>query len=262
MTQCFGLRVTGRGARASVLGLMDVSRIREARETVLEQERFQRELPLPEGDGDQGSGGLGDLLGGDFTVGDDGSIELREDYRGGGEGGGGEDASSTDILDELGKGLDLDIPTWLGDISRILLWVVIGVAVALALMWLVKAVVERGESSQRDARRKADGDTDASALPLPDPEALAAAGRFEEAVHALLLHALAHLGERPEIALAPSWTSREILRRVSLEEGPRGALSELVQSVERCHFGGRPAERADFEQCRSYARALQREARP
>lgn len=92
--------------------------------------------------------------------------------------------------------------------------------------------------------------------PLPDPELLAREGRFGDAVHALLLHALAAVARRRRTPVPASWTSREVLRDLDLPAEPRGALGELVAAVERYLFAGLPLGADDWERCRGAYRRL------
>jgi hypothetical protein len=82
---------------------------------------------------------------------------------------------------------------------------------------------------------------------IDDAAALAAEGRFGEAVHALLLRtfeALAH-----QAALPRALTSREILARVPLQPTAHAALAELVSAVEITQFGGAEADATDYARC-------------
>jgi hypothetical protein len=79
----------------------------------------------------------------------------------------------------------------------------------------------------------------AAAAPLDEPEELAAAGRFAEAVHRLLLRVLATLAPTLTPRAARGTTSREIVPRVP-DPPRREALRELVDTVERSRFGARP----------------------
>lgn len=92
-----------------------------------------------------------------------------------------------------------------------------------------------------------------------DPEALAAQGRFAEAIHALLLRALRGLA-RALGGFARGLTSREIVPRAPAG-APRAALEELVAAVERHEFGAQPLSAADFERCASAAALLPAGAR-
>lgn len=86
--------------------------------------------------------------------------------------------------------------------------------------------------------------------PLDDAGALAAAGRFDAAVHLLLLHALATLHVDGQRLPAP-WTSREAVEGATIAPEGREALRALIRTVEWSLFGGRPAGPDD------YARALE-----
>lgn len=85
--------------------------------------------------------------------------------------------------------------------------------------------------------------------PLDEAEQLAAAGRFSEAIHFILLRFLAELRHRANLAIADSLTSREILRKDALPPPTREALGILIGAVELCHFGGRRADEKLFRHC-------------
>src|SRR5262249_38684250 len=76
--------------------------------------------------------------------------------------------------------------------------------------------------------------------PLPDPEALAGAGRYAEAIHAVWLRTLAELAARQRLSLPPSQTTREIAAAGPASAQARPALRALVGAVEESLFGGRP----------------------
>ena len=91
--------------------------------------------------------------------------------------------------------------------------------------------------------------------PLPladlDADALAAEGRFADAVHVLLLRALRDVA-RARGEFARGITSREVVSRVD-DGAARAALAELVAAVERHEFGARDLGAADFESARAAA---------
>lgn len=86
-------------------------------------------------------------------------------------------------------------------------------------------------------------------VPLDEVEALAAAGRHDEAVHLLLLRSMAAVA-RVTQALPASLTSREVLARAPLPAGAAEELAGLVDAVETSWFGGRPVGREGYEACR------------
>jgi hypothetical protein len=126
---------------------------------------------------------------------------------------------------------------------RILIWTGLAVVVALAISWLVTRL--RGRA--RDVAVEEGSAAAPLDVPLDSAERLAAAGRFAEAIHALLLETLAALSRAAQ--LAPSLTSREIVARVPLPERARDALVGLVLAVEISRFGGAPAGERDYRAC-------------
>ncbi len=137
---------------------------------------------------------------------------------------------------------DLSLPQ-LGFL-RFVLYAAVIVLVALAAVWLARLVVTRGE---RDVALAPEAAPAPLQVELEGPERLAAAGRWAEAIHALLLETLAALSRAAR--LAPSYTSREILERVRLPLPAREALEALVLAVEISRFGGVPAGEAEYRSC-------------
>lgn len=92
-------------------------------------------------------------------------------------------------------------------------------------------------------------ETQARAL-LEDVDALAAQGRFAEAVHLLLHRSIQDIhGKRPNL-VRPALTSRDISRLAALPERARAAFAAIARVVERSHFGGARVGAADFAECR------------
>jgi hypothetical protein len=115
------------------------------------------------------------------------------------------------------------------------------------------------------ARRGAWGDDEDGALAagprapevvLGAADELAAQGRFVEAMHVLLLQALAEIRRRLEEEFADSMTSREILRSKQLSDELRRPLRDVVARVEWTYFGEHPAARDDYLACRASFGAL------
>lgn len=132
----------------------------------------------------------------------------------------------------------------LGLVLRILAVLAAGALVSLAGGWLVRRL-RPGVADVAAAPAPApDG---AAAIPFASAEALAAAGRHGEAIHALLLDTLAALSRAAR--LAPSLTSREIVARVALPARARDALAGLVAAVEVSRFGGAAPGPEDYRAC-------------
>jgi hypothetical protein len=81
---------------------------------------------------------------------------------------------------------------------------------------------------------------------LDDADGLAAAGRFEEAIHLLLFRSIDDLRSRRPGAVKPALTSRDIAGLEVLPAAPRAAFASLARAVELTFFGGRPADAVAF----------------
>lgn len=90
---------------------------------------------------------------------------------------------------------------------------------------------------------------EAPAGPIDEAERLAAAGRYGEAIHVILLRFLSELRHAANVTIADSSTSREILRNAAVPPSLRGGLATVVGAVELCHFGGRDADEKLFRHC-------------
>lgn len=126
---------------------------------------------------------------------------------------------------------------------RILVWGALGVLAFLAIAWLVRRLAP----GARDVELAEPAGAAPVEIPIASAEALAAQGRFAEAIHALLLETLQALSRAAR--LAPSLTSREIVARVPLPAPARDALSGLVLAVEVSRFGGADAAEPDYRAC-------------
>lgn len=73
---------------------------------------------------------------------------------------------------------------------------------------------------------------------LSDAEALAAQGRFAEAVHLLLFRSISDIQEQRAGIIEKSLTAREIGALEDLPQTIRDALSPIIAIVERSFFGG------------------------
>jgi len=127
---------------------------------------------------------------------------------------------------------------------RFLLWAAVAVVLCLVAVWLVRRLTPAAAGDDPAALEPGAAPLD---VPLEGARALAAAGRYGEAIHALLLETLAALSRASR--LAPSLTSREILARVTLPSRAREALAALVLAVEVSHFGGAEPGEADYSAC-------------
>jgi len=140
---------------------------------------------------------------------------------------------------------------------KILLWAALAVAVIIAATWIAR----RLGLGARDVEAPAEAASAAPAVGIrvEGAEALAAQGRFAEAIHRLLLDTLEALSRAAR--LAPSLTSREIVSRVPLAPAAREALAGLVDAVEVSWFGGAVPGEGDYRRCLERFRAFVAHAR-
>jgi len=135
------------------------------------------------------------------------------------------------------------------------LWIVIGVAAAV-MLYAFRDLIPMLRSPQGDDWMSEEafgggGKAGSPAAALGAADELAAAGRFVEAMHVLLLQGLAAIRAGLHEEFADSLTSREILRRARLPDPGRTSLRDIVNRVELTYFGQYPAALADYEACRA-----------
>lgn len=141
-------------------------------------------------------------------------------------------------------------------VFTLLQWVLIAVAVVAIFALLAIVLREKFEPGIAKGVSGARMEPEVS-IPPSDPRALlacadelAAAGRFAEAMHCVLLAAMTLIGGGQAKKAADSLTSWELLRAASLPPPQLQALRELVVRVERAWFGKRPAEMDDYRYVR------------
>lgn len=174
-----------------------------------------------------------------------------------------------DLQTELPKDPTPEEPPFRLHVPEPFLWIAL-IGGAAALLYHLRDVIplwrfprdDQWEGGPGDA---AGGTPQAAAAVMGAADELARQGRFVEAMHVLLLQALAELRRRLDEPFADSLTSREILRRVALSDRGRNSLRDLVARVEWTYFGAYPAAQADYAACRdSYdelTQALRRDGR-
>lgn len=152
-------------------------------------------------------------------------------------------------------------PKWLLDvleaIGPALVWIFWGgviVAAAMILYFILRETVP--ESWFRRARATGPvtdwrPEPEKARALLEDADSLAAAGRFEDAIHILLFRSIDDLAARRPGAVRPAFTSRDIAALSALPDGPRAAFARLAQAVEQTFFGGRPAGAEAFQAARA-----------
>ncbi|WP_232476284.1 DUF4129 domain-containing protein [Flavisphingomonas formosensis] len=153
---------------------------------------------------------------------------------------------------------------WLGSFlpdlpyAYILMWTVLGAAAAL-LIWMIVERLRHGEWRLPQRRRSA------TALDVPEEEpewrpdaaparawlqeadALAAQGRYAEAVHHLLLRSVEDIARRRPRLVQPALTSRELASADAVPSGARLLFTGIAALVERSLFGGRPVSEREWQ---------------
>ena len=145
----------------------------------------------------------------------------------------------------------------IGEIVGYLLIALITIAIAAALYFIF------GESLTLRGRQKPEKtEPDISEMPdmrpeeaaaialLEDADALAAAGRFAEAVHLLLFRSIDDIQKKRQGSVPRSLTAREIGTLDTLPGRVRAALSPIITVVERSFFGGREVDAEGWKAAR------------
>lgn len=149
-----------------------------------------------------------------------------------------------------------------------ILWVMLVVVGGALVLWLASAAFSRlrgGGAADADAQAveivDVESQRDEEVLPstLRAARALAAEGRYEEAIRALLRGALEYVVSDTRAVVVASTTSREVLETARLDDHERGALSLLVGTVEVSLFGGKAVDNADYDRCEDSFDALRAE---
>jgi hypothetical protein len=151
---------------------------------------------------------------------------------------------------------------WHFDLPPETLWFVIAIALGV-LLYAFRDLLPIWRSGARgnwaaDETALEETTPGNQAVIIEAADALAARGRFVEAMHMLLLHGLAHIRLRLDQQFSDSLTSREILHGTNLPEAARASLRDVVTRVELTYFGQRSAGLADYTACRESFNALAR----
>lgn len=152
------------------------------------------------------------------------------------------------------------IPPWL---VKTILWALGAVVAGLVIFFLVGLARDlvQGRRGRGQAAEAPPAETpgvtavppqrhEAEQRSLDEADALAAAGRFSEAIHLLLLVALERLRQELGPRVAPAMTGREVLRLAAIPGTASAPLQRMVALSEINHFGGRSAAEPDYRRCR------------
>ncbi|RYF94451.1 MAG: DUF4129 domain-containing protein [Caulobacteraceae bacterium] len=138
-----------------------------------------------------------------------------------------------------------------------MVWTVIILGVALVIFLIVRELFgvqlgwKGGKAKTRTGATDWRPDREKARILLLDADALAGEGRFDEAVHMLLLRGVADITARRPRLIGPALTSRDIAALPDLPEAARPAFALIADIVERSFFGGRPVDEAGWQEARA-----------
>lgn len=164
-----------------------------------------------------------------------------------------------DIQFDLPPAPPVDPPTQLPPFPMVegLFWVVLAIGAAFLVYLVARMIVDRLKPkieeeavAEREVAKWRPEEKVARAL-LADADAMAAAGRYDEAARLLLHRSLEDIAKRKPRLLRPALTSREIAIAPLLPDAVRNAFAAMAAPVERSLFGGRVLDRAAWEGARA-----------
>lgn len=136
----------------------------------------------------------------------------------------------------------------------VLQWVLVAVG-AILLVLLIARILGvpiarlRGKAPEEQPDLVPDRE-EAQSL-LSDADALAAQGRYGEAVRLLLARSIRQIAQRRPDLVQPSSTARELSRIEALPEAARRAFSAIARAVERALFALEDLSERDWNEARS-----------
>lgn len=137
-----------------------------------------------------------------------------------------------------------------------LFWMLVVVGAGLLIALIVRSIMNReprqGSTAtlEREIAKWRPEEKVARAL-LAEADAMAAAGRYDEAARLLLHRSLEEISKRKPKLLRPALTSREIAIAPLLPDAIRSAFQAMAAPVEYSLFGGRVLDRAAWEGART-----------
>jgi hypothetical protein len=147
----------------------------------------------------------------------------------------------------------------LGPLFQVLFWVIVVALIGFLLYTLVPAFQEwldglvgrRRITAAEDESEDWHPTADAARNLLAEADALAAQGRYGDAVHLLLGRSLEDISRRRPGLLKPAMTSRVIAVEPALPPPARSAFAELAATVERALFALRDISADEWQASRA-----------
>ncbi len=146
--------------------------------------------------------------------------------------------------------------------ARIILWTVIALAAAALLamvyervrhgVWRLPRRRARGVAATADLVEEEWAPTEAPVRAwLQEADALAAEGRFADAIHLLLFRSVEDIRKRRPAAVRPALTSRELAAAPGVPASARALFARIAGKVEESLFGGRAVDAEQWAQARA-----------
>jgi hypothetical protein len=163
-----------------------------------------------------------------------------------------------DLLNAIGRFIE-----WAGPVWSWLFWIILAALIVLLIVLAVPSLRQRLKELVYLRKRRVEPaeparwapTIDAARQLLAEADALAMAGRYEEAVRLLLHRSIEDIQRWRGELVRPSQTSRDIAALDALPGEARPIFGRIVAIVERSLFAGRMLARSDWENARNdYAR--------
>jgi hypothetical protein len=135
-------------------------------------------------------------------------------------------------------------------IAHLILYSGIALTLGLVSVWLIVFFHHRYQKAKETViPNQEKGLAEHQKLSLAQIEQLSAVGRYEEAIHQLLLLTVEQLSTARNITVGESWTGRELTRILPKSDTQRSCFKHLVISVETSFFGGRTTDSKTYSSC-------------
>ncbi len=142
---------------------------------------------------------------------------------------------------------------FLGPIIQFAFYILIGAAVSYILYLIISSIIiaKRNHAPIKQDKDVSDipiyqPDKETARILLQDADELAAQGKFEQAVHAILFRSIQDIEDKRPHHVKRSLTSREIAGLDVLSTTARAGFSTIGRLVERSFFGGLPLGAEDY----------------
>jgi Domain of unknown function (DUF4129) len=145
----------------------------------------------------------------------------------------------------------------LGSLATVLLYGVLGAVLVILVSALIQSLSDRRGRTGRKAPVAPPQKAAEQPVVLADHEALARAGDFTGAVHALLLHVFAAISKRRGVPFPRATTGREILASIGGFAAADAPVASVFRTAERAWFGGREVGPEDYSGCHELFRRWQ-----